>query len=184
MLKVLLIIAFIAISIYSETQKVKRAKQQAAGRQKPREPAQEDYEDDVEDEEQEEQWQPQAQTVHERVDEVKALLEKAKREHEEWLARADQERRLRDEAERARRAFEAQQQAESLATQQCVEQRSAQPAKPGRHKKRPSAQVEEGVRSTADTPAAVDSDGTVGFLTPADARRAVILDAIFNRPQF
>lgn len=119
------------------------------------------------------------------MDGTEEMRERLRREREEILARKAEEERQRAEAEEAMRELERHRAAERRAASECVTERvGAKPSKPQRRKAAATAMPEEeGERSTAD--AMTDSHtAQQRALTPDDLRRAVVLDAIFNRPSF
>ncbi len=118
---------------------------------------------------------------------------------EEESARRAEEERARQEEERARRAAEARareiaelnrqeydthEDDEEEAARICVAQRNAPPASPTPSTRRSSILPQEGERTTVNISTAATTTDEVGKLTQEDARRAVILNAIFNRPNF
>ena len=184
MVKFIVLIIFIAISIYSKTREAQKTAQEAKRRQQMTQP-EPDAEDD-DDEELDEGGQtvqrPVAQEVTAQAeDDYEAALERMRRERDEMIARREEERRLQEEADKARRAFEAHAKAEASAAASCVDQRMSMPSARHRRKVPASEQIEEGVRSTSDSSMADAGSDVVGALTPDDARRAVILDAVFRR---
>lgn len=92
------------------------------------------------------------------------------RQREEEERRAAEEARLRAEAERKRIEAEA-------------ARRRAMAAKP-RRRAATFLGGEEGARVTTGSPIETAAGDDIGRLTPDDLRRAVILDAIFKRPEF
>lgn len=98
------------------------------------------------------------------------------RQQEEEERRAAEEARRRAEAEAERRQEAARQEAETA-------RRKAKAAKPRRRAATFLGQ-EEGARVTTGSPVETAAGDEIGRLTPDDLRRAVILDAIFKRPEF
>lgn len=94
------------------------------------------------------------------------------RKREEEERRAAEEARLRAEAEAERKRMEAE-----------AARRRAKAAKP-RRRAATFLSGEEGARVTAGSPIETAAGDDIGRLTPDDLRRAVILDAIFKRPEF
>ena len=187
MVKFIVLIIFLAISIYSKTREAQKTAQEAKRRQQMTQP-EPDAEDD-DDEELDEGGQtvqrPVAQEATAQAeDDYEAALERMRRERDEMIARREEERRLQEEADKARRAFEAHAKAEASAAASCVDQRMNMLSARHRRKAPASEQIEEGVRSTSDSAMADAGSDVVGALTPDDARRAVILDAVFRRPEF
>lgn len=184
MFKLLFFLILVGISIYSEVSKArKKAKQEAAQR---RQPQQATVGDDAEEEDAD-PWDDIVEEVlgeNNKPEDLEEDRERMRRERDEILARKARERKMREEAERERRAFEEHQRAEAVAAEHCVKERMAQPSKPSVKQAKVYSQFDEGVRSTVGSYNRSAASDEVGNLTPADARRAVILDAIFNRPQF
>lgn len=135
-------------------------------------------------------WDQMGKAVKETIDknagtnDQEEARETMKREEEEALARKAEEQRQRAEAEEAMRELERHRAAERRAASECVAERVGEkPSKPHRPKATAPAMPEgEGERSTAD--AMTDSPTAQQRVTPDDLRRAVVLDAIFNRPSF
>lgn len=187
MFKLFFFLIFVAISIYNEVSKArKKAKQEAARRSQP----QQATGNNDSDEEEADPWGDILEDVignsnNQKDEDLEEDRERLRREREEFLARKARERKMREEAERERRIFEEHQKAEAMAAQSCVNERVAEPRKHSTPKAKVYSQPIEGERSTVDTRyTGVKAPENIGSLTPADARRAVILDAIFNRPNF
>lgn len=98
------------------------------------------------------------------------------RQREEERRTAEEARR-RAEAEAERRLEAARQEAETA-------RRRAKAAKQPRRRAATFLGQEEGARVTTGSPVETAAGDEIGRLTPDDLRRAVILDAIFKRPEF
>lgn len=94
------------------------------------------------------------------------------RQREEEERRAAEEARMRAEAEAERRRMEA--------------EAARRRAKAAKQRRRAAAFLneEEGARVTVGSHIETTAGDEIGRLTPDDLRRAVILDAIFKRPEF
>lgn len=184
MFKLLFFLIFVGISIYSEVSKARKKARQEAERRRQTQTA---TGGNNSEEDEPDPWDDIVEEVigeNNKPDDLEEDRERMRRERDEILARKARERKMREEAERERRAFEEHQRAEAMAAENCVAERVAEPSKPSVKHPKPFSQIDEGERSTVGTFNTGETSDKVGNLTPADARRAVILDAIFNRPQF
>lgn len=186
MFKLIFFLIFVAISIYSEVSKArKKAQQEAARRHQPQQATADDFPEEGESDPWDDILDDAQRSLNNQKDEdLEEDRERMRRERDEILARKAREQKMREEAERERKLFEEHQRAEALAIEHCVEERMAEPRKPSAQRAKTYSQIDEGGRSTAGGATAAEPSDKVGNLTPSDARRAVILDAIFNRPQF
>lgn len=186
MFKLLFFLIFVGISIYSEVSKARKKARQDAERRRQAQPA---ACDNTPEEEEADPWDDiledaQRSLNNQKEEDLEEDRERLRRERDEILARKARERKMREEAEKERRAFEEHQRAEVAAAEHCVNERMAHQSKPSVKPAKAYSQIDEGGRSTVGSYKRSVTSDEVGNLTPADARRAVILDAIFNRPQF
>lgn len=183
MKELIIFIIIVAISIVSDMRKAKKKQEEAKRRaaQQPSAPApqeeSESQDEDADDEEEEEDYD--------------ALDDKEEDEEEE----TSDDRMLREQQEAEERRQREKAQAEQERIKQILEQmRRAQTATPPQPKPSHSAPAtpkasprvqlpEEGERSTADVSTADLKANDGCGLTADDARKAVILDAIFHRPE-